>query len=142
MTEDLNWIDVLQTVPWFTNLPVTMYWYFSPNTVTTFSESEMRSRGVEYLKFRLSFGQKHDTLEKVVCDWVLVSNTNMMYRPIIKFSNVRIDRLNRFKYQSVGVTGTTGEDYLKNMIDYDPLRVDFFKNPIDKINFITLMEAT
>lgn len=67
-----------------------------------------------------------------------VKNTTYYYNPYVNFRNVTISPKQSMTYDSVSVTDyMMPKGFIRDMHDLDPLRFEFFKSPIDKINYVT-----
>lgn len=131
---DLTWIDIFKSIPfekWILAIEHSSFKHSSSSLFRffTINHEDYSLKGINYRYY-----SSYKTLKiRDLC----ATNTTSINNPLIKFSKVSVT-WDDFTYKTVKPNGSI--DYQKLMIDYDPLRFEFFKHPIDKINIVT-MEA-
>lgn len=165
MKRDKTWVDVLLEIPWNDIIQYRGQGYVSipplrgqghvsiPLSGRGYNSVKITSRMIrlDHDDFSMSFYNLHITTELIACETLLIYPTNN--NPDISMSNIRLNFIKKTcrydkifihmfvkAFPTVGVIYGDGSNLIEfsEMQDYTPIRVDFFKNPIDKINYIMM----
>lgn len=132
-----TWLDVFISISrqtWLVEMQNTLDFYIS-NRETCGS---LVSDSDDYAMFLFGL---HITDETVIAKAINVRNTQNRFNPAIRFEKVIIRPGYSASYSSLSVNMNGYDFFINDMVDYNPVRFEFFKNPIDLINFVSIVDG-
>lgn len=135
--KDETWMDKFKSISWETWLAEFQYVI----THYDFKEKEMSVLHLSQGSFSMFVSKPRLDLDKkmILARDIIARNTTHMLNPAIQFNDVAIKPNLFASYGSYSVNMNGFNSFLDDMIDYKPLRFEFFKNPVDLINFTTIV---